>query len=204
MRHIANVITGCVTWKVCIYTRCQSDVIHSNRWDFVSLEQPRVPPSCSSDSLFARPHHVFPVSHRIHPSPMSPLSMGRLLSLETSWFLWIGSAIHSCFHAILLCTAAVTEDPVFATRAESWTVLWRLTAQCQSDWKWQHWPAFSGEPLASRSWWINGLFSTSVSILAVGDGIGKYFVRCKFKSNKTVHSETIFFWFCWKLACRPS
>lgn len=64
--------------------------------------------------------------------------------------LWIRSVIHSCFHAILLCTAAVTEDPVFATRAESWTILWRLTAQCQSDWKWQHWPAFSGEPIASR------------------------------------------------------
>lgn len=41
----------------------------------------------------------------------------------------------AAFHALLFCTAAVTEDPVFATRPESSSVLWRVTAQCQSDWK---------------------------------------------------------------------
>lgn len=41
----------------------------------------------------------------------------------------------AAFHTLLFCTAAVAEDAVFATRPESSSMLWRVTAKCQSDWK---------------------------------------------------------------------
>lgn len=34
LRHVANVITTCVTWKDCNYTSCQSSVIRISRCDF--------------------------------------------------------------------------------------------------------------------------------------------------------------------------
>jgi len=46
----------------------------------------------------------------------------------------------------VFCLAVtVTEDPVFTAWSEPRTVLWRLFAKCQSDWKRHHWPFLSGK-----------------------------------------------------------
>lgn len=170
-RHMANVITRCATWKGCTWTSCQWDVIQSADVIFLCYER------CLSLNCLSNSQSACLIMLHLSVSELIHLScphdgLATIIHLKHYFFWWFRSVIHSCFHAILLCTAAVTEDPVFATRAESWTVLWRLTAQCQSDWKWQHWPAFSGEPLASVIWQINGLFPKSVPFSAVGDNIG--------------------------------
>lgn len=62
------------------------------------------------------------------------------------WMLFFKSISPSCNHPFfLLSLVTITENTVFAVGTESWPVLWRVTAKCESDWEQCHGLAFPGE-----------------------------------------------------------